>query len=148
MKRSTIALAVVAAAAVSLFALAGCSSGAGGATSQHQIISSTQECIMCHEEKDTYDLTADDLSSAVTCGTTVTVSTDESSVVVCEPIFTKESGSQYTPQKDTSVSVSDGTATVELDEGIWALCIDEGDASTCVLVVVDASVDDVVEISL
>ena len=142
MKRSSFAPCALAVLAAGLLALAGCSGSAGSSTSQHQVVSSTQDCTFCHEEKETYDIDAADVANILETGTTVTVETDESTVVVARATFINVSGSKYVPREYTTASVSDGQATIELDEGVWVLCLDEGDGSTCVIVSVSAGGDD------
>lgn len=109
--------------------LAGCAAG------PHQIIDQTDKCTSCHsEEKTTYDNVQP--SKAEQVASTVTVKTTGNAVWVCEPVYTKEDGSYFVPRSVSNVSVSDGSATVELQPGTWVLAIDNGDTATSKLVTV------------
>lgn len=125
-------------------ALAGCSS-AGTVT--HQIISSENVCINCHSgDRQAYaDATP---ANVQTCNGTVEVSTDASAVYVCRPLCGTEDGSFCIPLQGTQVSVKDGTATIQLEEGTWIVCIDTGGASSGVLVTTDASANEPLEVTL
>ena len=45
------------------------------------------------------------------------------------------------PVIDSSVAVDGGEAVVELEDGLWALCLDEGDKARAKLVRVDSASD-------
>ena len=62
-------------------------------------------------------------------GSRVTVETDAETIAICRPVLTTEDGSSFVPEKVSEVSVVDGQATVELEDGLWALCVDEGDTA-------------------
>ena len=116
------------------FALAGCS------PAQHQVIESGEECRGCHsEEKPTYEWSAEKLSNVAESGSRVTVETDAASIAVCRPVLTAEDGSSFVPERVSEASVVDGQADVELEDGLWALCVDEGDTARAKLVHVDSS---------
>ncbi|MFQ7010683.1 MAG: hypothetical protein ACLRRN_07380 [Oscillospiraceae bacterium] len=45
------------------------------------------------------------------------------------------------PVIDSSVALDGGEAVVELEDGLWALCLDEGDKARAKLVRVDSASD-------
>lgn len=112
--------------------LAGCSHKG----TQHQIVDASESCTTCHGEKQTFDTTAH--SDAIQSNGTVHVKTDATQIVVCKPVFTSSDGSAWTPIRDHAVAVPNGQADVELSEGIWAICVDNGDSSTGKIVVVSS----------
>ena len=61
--------------------------------------------------------------------------------VVARPVFTAEDGSGFVPVIDSSVALDGGEAVVELEDGLWALCLDEGDKARAKLVRVDSASD-------
>ena len=144
MKRTSKVLAATLVLTMGLFGLSACSGGLN-----HEILDSGEECLSCHEEEpQTYELDSAP-SSATDCGTTITVTTDAEEVYVCDPTFASEDGAKYVPFAETRVSVSDGQATVDLEEGVWAICIDNGDGSSKgVLVNASASNSEEVTIEL
>lgn len=134
MKRAFASALTMLALGVLLVALTGCSAA------QHQIIDAGQDCKACHsEEKPTYEGGAGVPADVVESGAQVTVETDAASIVVCRPVFTSEDGSTFVPEKASSAPVSGGRATVELEDGLWALCVDEGDTARAQLIHVDSS---------
>ena len=117
---------VLAAAALPLMGavtLAGCSGA-----SQHQVIDRNVACSSCHsDEKPVYE-GATVPSETVESGSRVQVKTSGAAVaVVARPVFTAEDGSGFVPVIDSSVALDGGEAVVELEDGLWALCLDEGD---------------------
>lgn len=128
MKKAMLASAAIAALAASA-ALVGCSGA------QHQVVDSSNGCLSCHsEDKPTYEWGTQVPSSAVECALSVTVKTSADRVVVCTPLFTAEDGSSYVPVQQSAVSVRDGQAAVDLEEGLWVLALDEGDSARTALV--------------
>lgn len=106
---------VLAAAALPLMGaatLAGCSGA-----SQHQVIDRNVACSSCHsDEKPVYE-GATVPSETVESGSRVQVKTSGAAVaVVARPVFTAE-------------------------DGLWALCLDEGDKARAKLVRVDSASD-------
>lgn len=98
------------------FALVGCGSG------QHEVIDQGQECSSCHSgEKRVYDVAAP--SSAIQSSGTVSVKTSAEQVLVCKPIFVSQDGSKFVPEQVSSAKVADGSAQLQLSEGIWAICV-------------------------
>ncbi|MFR5195871.1 MAG: hypothetical protein ACLTEX_11245, partial [Eggerthella lenta] len=61
--------------------------------------------------------------------------------VVARPVFTAEDGSGFVPVIDSTVALDGGEAVVELEDGLWALCLDEGDKARAKLVRVDSASD-------
>lgn len=109
--------------------LVGCAAG------PHQVIDVTEECSSCHsDDKPTYEEVVPEGAEQV--APTVAVGTSADTVSVCEPIFTEEDGSYFVPRVVRTVPVSDGSATVELEAGTWALSLDQGDTATSKLVTV------------
>ena len=99
----------------------------------HQIIKMGQDCSQCHsDEKATYDVS--DPKGATECGGTINIKTSSDKVVICNVTFTSEDGSTYVPTSYKTTSVSGGEASIDLEEGIWAICLDEGASSKSVLV--------------
>lgn len=116
------------AAVAGMTMLAGCSGG-----NTHQIIAAGQDCSACHsDEKATFEV-AQPKDAAETSGEVI-VKTSAGKLVVCEVVFTSEDGSSYVPVQHSTVTVADGQASITLDEGTWAVCIDEGGSSKSVLV--------------
>lgn len=131
-----------AAAAACALALAGASALVGCSAGQHQVIDPNEPCSSCHsEEKDTYEWGVDVPASVVESGPRVTVRADARAVSVCTPTFTSENGSSYVPVQVTTATLSGGEAVVELEDGLWALCVDEGDTARAQLVHVDSDAD-------
>lgn len=114
--------------------------GACSFSKAHQVVPSGKACTSCHEEKQTYDVTSP--KGALCSGGTVSLKTAASSVSVCTPVFTSEDGSSYTPQERRTVSVEDGQAVIQLDEGVWALCVKKDDTSVGQIVVVSSESTD------
>lgn len=134
MKRAFTSLATTLVFASLSLALVGCS------PAQHQVIEAGEDCRGCHsEEKPTYEPGAEKPSNAVESGSRVTVETDAGTIAICRPVLTAEDGSSFVPEKASEVPVVDGQATVELEDGLWALCVDEGDTARAKLVHVDSS---------
>lgn len=102
-----------------------CAAGLSACGSAHEIIASGEACTSCHDEKTTYEVASP--ANAVACGTQLTVQTKESAVIVCKPIFISEDGSSYVPQRASQATVKDGTATLTLEEGTWAICTADDD---------------------
>ena len=123
---------VLAAAALPLMGaatLAGCSGA-----SQHQVIDRNVACSSCHSDEKP--------SETVESGSRVQVKTSGAAVaVVARPVFTAEDGSGFVPVIDSSVALDGGEAVVELEDGLWALCLDEGDKARAKLVRVDSASD-------
>lgn len=118
--------------ALSLATLAGCGAGAQG-TVTHQIVQGANACVTCHPS-DRAPFADATPANATACNGTVEVTTNSDTVIVCKPLCGKEDGSFCIPERMTSVKVEDGKATVELEEGIWAVCIDKGGSSNGVIV--------------
>ncbi len=112
-------------------ALVGCSSGT------HEVMEASETCMGCHgEDKATYDVEPEN-AQAVT--STVTVSTSASVVYICEPLFAYEDNdSFYVPRVVSSVSVTDGSVTIQLEEGTWALVAGQDASASRVLVSVSS----------
>ncbi|WP_270298159.1 hypothetical protein [Eggerthella sinensis] len=124
------------AAACALGALAGCSSGS------HQVIDANESCVSCHsDEKETFEWGVPVPDGVIECGPSVAVKVkgDASSIAVCTPVFTAENGSTFVPVQQMTAALSGGEAVLELDDGLWALCVDEGDHARSQLVRVDSS---------
>lgn len=131
--------AIVPALALSLAAalsLPGCS------PAQHQVIDENQACVSCHADDKASRLVegAPVPSTAMESGSELTVRTSEASVVVCRPEFASEDGSYYVPVQVSTAKV-DGEAVLKLEDGLWAICIDEGDTARSQLVRVDSASD-------
>ncbi len=116
----------------SSIALAACSGS-------HQVIGYGEACSSCHSDtKSVYDVASP--KDAVTCNGSVTVKTSASSITLCKPTFISEDGSRYVPEQSKSISVSGGQASVQLDEGIWALVVADGDnVKSSKVIIVDSS---------
>ena len=110
--------------------------------SQHQVIDRNVACSSCHsDEKPGYE-GATVPSETVESGSRVQVKTSGAAVaVVARPVFTAEDGSGFVPVIDSSVALDGGEAVVELEDGLWALCLDEGDKARAKLVRVDSASD-------
>ncbi len=118
----------LAAAVAGMTMLAGCSGG-----NTHQIIAAGQNCSACHsDEKATFEV-AQPKDAAETSGEVV-VKTSADKLVICKVAFTSEDGSSYVPVQHSTVTVTDGQASITLDEGTWAICINEGSSSKSALV--------------
>ena len=92
-----------------------------------------QDCSSCHsDEKTTYEVAAP--KNITEAGGKVIVRTSADKLVVCEVKFTSEDGSRYVPVNHSTANVENGEAVIAPGEGIWAICIDEGDSSKSVLV--------------
>lgn len=110
----------------------------GCAPSQHQIIGTNESCVTCHADgKTTYEVGTP--FDVVQTGSTVMVNTQADSLVVCTPTFTSEDGSHYVPVQVTVVKVEGQEKSIELEDGLWALCVDEGDTARTKLVSVNSS---------
>ena len=131
---------VLAAAALPLMGaatLAGCSGA-----SQHQVIDRNVACSSCHSDEMPVYEGATVRSETVESGSRVQVKTSGAAVaVVARPVFTAEDGSGFVPVIDSSVALDGGEAVVELEDGLWALCLDEGDKARAKLVRVDSASD-------
>ena len=126
-KKATLLTACVICSFVLTGTLVGCSGN------NHQIISTTQDCLTCHGSgKETYEVASP--SSAKTTEGKVVVKTSAESLVICNVVFTSSDGSSYVPESYKTVAVSNGQAEIELEAGIWAICIDEGSSSKSVLI--------------
>lgn len=103
----------------------------------HEILTSQETCSDCHsDEKPVYSATSSD--TALICDTRVTVETEESHVVLCEPLFINEEASSFVPKELKRYPVQDGQVVISgLDSGLWALCVDYGDSSKGVLINVE-----------
>ena len=127
-------------ATVAAFGLAGCSGA-------HEIIDSGKQCTSCHADKQTYDVASP--LSAIQTGTNVTVQTSASCIEVCSVTFISEDGSKFVPERCRTVSVDGGSATIELSDGTWALCVANGNSvSKSVLVCVDSGLQAETSVSL
>lgn len=132
------ALAVVCALGAGALLLPGCSGAA-----QHQVIGAGEECSSCHsEEKALYERGAEAPAGATESGPIVAVSADADAVVVCVPRFTSEDGSRYVPVESSRAALEGGSAMLELEAGLWAICVDEGDTARARLVHVDPTRSD------
>lgn len=132
---SPIAKVIVACAlGAALLGLAGC-----GASS-HKIIDADEECVPCHSSTPATVLdTPSSAAKAQDVGTTVQVATKEATVYVCQPVFTDSSKFPAVPVKYQEVEVTDGVATVALDEGYWMLAVGTDSNAKSVLVKASAS---------
>jgi hypothetical protein len=127
-------LSLALAASCALGALVGCSSGS------HQVIDANEGCASCHsDEKETFAPGENALAGTLESGSTVTVRADAASIAVCTPTFTAADGSTFVPVQQSTAALSGGEAVLELDDGLWALCVDEGDHARSQLVRVDSS---------
>ena len=107
--------------------LSGCSGN------NHQIIGASQDCLTCHADgKETFDVSSP--SGAKETSGKVIVKTSADSIAICHVTFTSADGSSYVPKSYNTTNVSNGQAEITLEEGIWAICIDQGDSSKSVLV--------------
>lgn len=131
-QRAVLGAACAAALGISCLALTGCSGS-------HQVIGYGEACSSCHSDsKSTYEVASP--KDALTCNGAITVKTSASSIVLCKPTFISEDGSRYVPEQSKTVSVSGGQASVQLDEGTWALVVADGDnVKSEKLIVVDSS---------
>lgn len=112
----------------------------------HQIVSTNQPCTSCHGEKTTYGTTAH--NDALHSNNTVTVKTSAGKISVCTPLFTSSDGTAYTPILSYVEPVTNGSVTLQLDDGVWAICIDKGDSSVGQIVVVSSDEPDSAMITL
>ena len=128
---------VVAAACTSVLAFGVL--GLTGCSGAHQIIAAGEDCSSCHSDsKESYDVASP--KDAVASNGTVNVKTSASSVVVCVPTFISEDGSRFVPEQRRTVNVSGGQASIELEQGTWALVVADGDnVKASKIVVVDGS---------
>jgi uncharacterized membrane protein len=131
----------ICAACMCAIALCGCSGG-------HQIIDSVNECSSCHSDKNAVDNTTVTADATQSNGNITVSAKGENRVYVCTPAFTDEQGSYYVPVKSKVVTLTDGSANIELDEGYWVIAKDNGGSSDNVLVEVSPEYADGVEISL
>lgn len=124
-------------------------STAGCTAAQHQVVGSGESCSSCHsEEKAVFDLGVEPPAGTIESGSSVTVKTDARVVAVCEPAFTAQDGSSFVPTEASSVTVVDGEAVVQLQDGLWALCVDEGDSARARLVQADSGNSEAVVVEL
>ena len=131
------------AAACALGALVGCSSGS------HQVIDANESCASCHsDEKETFAPGENAPAGTLESGSTVIVRADAASIAVCTPTFTAADGSTFVPVQQSTAALSGGEAVLELDDGLWALCVDEGDHARSQLVRVDSSNGETVVVEL
>lgn len=127
-------LSLALAASCALGALVGCSSGS------HQVIDANEGCASCHsDEKEAFAPGENAPAGTLESGSTVTVRADAASIAVCTPTFTAADGSTFVPVQQSTAALSGGEAVLELDDGLWALCVDEGDHARSQLVRVDSS---------
>lgn len=113
--------------------------GLSGCSGAHQMIAAGEDCSSCHSDsKASYDVASP--KDAVASNGTVNVKTSASSVVVCVPTFISEDGSRFVPEQRRTVNVSGSQASIELEQGTWALVVADGDnVKTSKIVVVDGS---------
>lgn len=143
-RRFSRALAALSPLLLATLLFAGCSGSA-----QHQVVSAVGECSSCHsEEKPLFEWGVSVPEDTVESASSVTVSADADEVVVCVPRFTVEDGSRYVPVEAARAALDGGTATFELEEGLWAICVEEGDTARARLVHVDPSRADAASIEL
>ena len=119
--------------------LVACSSGS------HELISANETCLSCHSSsRSSYEV---EVSSAEAVASTLTVNTSEDSVYVCTPLFPYEGDDSYYVCRISSVyAVSDGSVTIELSEGTWALAVGDEQSPTTMLVTVSADGTDAVSL--
>lgn len=136
-------LSLALAASCALGALVGCSSGT------HQVIDANEGCASCHsDEKETFAPGENAPAGTLESGSTVTVRADAASIAVCTPTFTAADGSTFVPVQQSTAALSGGEAVLELDDGLWALCVGEGDHARSQLVRVDSSNGETVVVEL
>ncbi len=113
--------------------------GLSGCSGAHQMIAAGEDCSSCHSDsKASYDVASP--KDAIASNGTVNVKTSASSVVVCVPTFISEDGSRFVPEQRRTVNVSGAQATIELEQGTWALVVADGDnVKASKIVVVDGS---------
>ena len=119
-KRSVmLAGCMVALSVVCAFGFAGCGA------KQHEIIDQGKSCTSCHSDsKQTYDVAQP--SNATESTGQVNVKTNASQVIIAKPTFISLDGSKFVPEQVSTQSVSNGQATVQLSEGTWAVCTNDG----------------------
>lgn len=121
--------ALAAALIVPGIALTGCG------TAQHQVIKANDSCISCHDASMEAAEAPVSALEATSVGLELTVETSRATVSVCEPLYTHNATVPYVPREVRSVQVVNGKATVRLEEGLWAIAVQEaGGATTSVLV--------------
>lgn len=127
--RTLVAGALASALAVAITALTGCG------IAQHQVIKANDRCIACHDANMKEADTPAASLEITSVGLELTVETSHATVSVCEPLYTDNAAVPYVPREIRSAKVVDGKATVQLEEGIWAIAVQEaGGATTSVLV--------------
>lgn len=118
MKSTALKTCSIATAALFALTAIGCTS------STHEIIDAGESCTSCHPEKQVYDVS--EPKEAIACGSAVKVETSAESIAVCRPIFISENGSSYVPEMKRQVKTENGSASIELGDGIFALCVVDG----------------------
>ncbi len=127
-RRAVLAGCVVALSVVCACGFAGCGA------KQHEIIDQGKSCVSCHSDnKQTYDV--EQPASAAQSTGQVNVKTNASQVIIAKPTFISEDGSKFVPEQVSAQNVSDGQATVQLPEGTWAVCTNDGQVKAKVVVV-------------
>lgn len=127
-RRALFAGCAVALSAACAFGLVGCGA------KQHEIIDQGKSCASCHSDnKQTYEV--DLPASAAQSTGQVNVKTNASQVIIAKPTFISQDGSKFVPEQVSTQSVSDGQATVQLGEGTWAVCTNEGQVKAKLVVV-------------
>ena len=140
-KRKSALIAGLAVAACVALGGAGCGSG------QHEIIDQGKDCASCHSGgKQTYEVAAP--AQGVQSTGQVNVSTSASRVIVCKPIYISEDGSKFVPEQQSCQNVSDGRAVVNLSEGTWAVCVDQGGTVKAKLVTVSSEAAGAADVEL
>lgn len=130
MTKRTVVLAgcMVALSAVCAFSFAGCGA------KQHEIIDQGKSCASCHSDvKQTYDV--EQPANAAQSTGQVNVKTDASQVIIARPTFISQDGSKFVPEQVSTQSVANGQATVELSEGTWVVCTNDGRVKAKLVVV-------------
>lgn len=124
--------AVALALSLSVVGLAACSGS-------HQVIDSGEACVKCHsDEKATYEVA--NPKGAVSSDGELTVKSSASQIAICKVTFISEDGSRFVPMQYSAKQVSDGQASISLEEGTWALCVIDGsDVKKSQIVVVSDS---------
>ncbi len=99
---------------------------AGCSKTGHQIV--TQSCGDCHRDvPETFEVESPK-GAIESCGAVVVSAEDE--VVICKPVFTDEEGTMYVPVSKAVCNPTNGTATLALDPGVWAICKSDGDEAS------------------
>ena len=139
-RKMVLACCAVAVSAACAVGLSGCGA------KQHEVIDQGKSCASCHSDtKQTYDV--EQPASAAQSTGQVNVKTSASQVIIAKPVFVSEDGSKFVPEQVSTQSVSDGQATVQLSEGVWAVCTNEGQVKAK-LVLVNAQAAGAVDVEL